>query len=104
MQTATTSKQFRLGISDWVKGLIMAIGGAVYGLILGSIQSGSLTFDWKKIGLAALGAAVVYLGKNFFDQPKIVITGAPPAVMESVKEGNTDVKVGSTIAEIKPTP
>lgn len=92
-QTVVTSSRFSLNLSDWAKSLVMAVGGAVFGLIQASIQSGSLDFDWKKIGLAALGAAVVYIGKNFFDAPRIVVTDAPPETVQAVKDGDATVKV-----------
>lgn len=90
--TTTTSKQFRLNINDWWKGLIMAVGGAVFQIIVDTIQMGSLTFDWQKIGMAALGAIVVYLGKNFFT-PSSIMVKAPEATIEAVKEGDATVKV-----------
>lgn len=93
MATVVTSKRFNLNLSDWTKSFIMAVGGAVFGLIQASIQSGSLDFDWKKIGLAALGAAVVYIGKNFFDAPRIVVTDAPPATIQAVKDGDKEVVI-----------
>jgi uncharacterized membrane protein YebE (DUF533 family) len=96
-QTTTTSKQFSLNLNDFWKGFLMAIGGAIYGIILGTIQAESLTFDWKKIGIAALGAAVIYLGKNFFTQAKIVVNNATPETVEAVKTGDIEVKVDNTI-------
>lgn len=104
MQTATTSKRFSLNLNDWWKGLILAIGVPVAKVILDTIQTGELTFNWGAIGRLALAAAFTYLLKNFLDSPKITISGAPEKVIESVKAGNTEVKVGSTIAEIKPPP
>lgn len=94
MAIITTSNQFTLNAKDFLKGLIMAIGGAIYGLILGSIYEGSLTFDWKKISTAALGAAVVYLGKNFLS-PAAIIIDAPPSQVQAVKDGDAEVIVTS---------
>ena len=44
----------------------MAVGGAVLGIITGSLQTGNLTFNYTAIWHAAATAAVVYLGKKFF--------------------------------------
>lgn len=67
-----TSNLFRLDLRDAAKGLIVAVGGAVVSAIEASFNAGSLTFNWKQIGLTALAAGAAYLGKNFFTGPKIV--------------------------------
>jgi hypothetical protein len=67
-----TSNQFSLNLQDAAKGLIIAVGSAVITIIENTLSSGSLTFNWKQIGLSALAAAVAYLGKNFFTSSKIV--------------------------------
>lgn len=100
MQTATTSKQFSLNLSDWWKGLILAVVVPVFKVILDTINTGELTFNWGAIGRLALAAIIGYLLKNFLTPSKIVVSGATEAVMESVKEGETLVKVGSTVAEV----
>ena len=51
---------------DLLKGLIVAVGSAVFAVIYTTIQAGSLTFDWKAIGITALSAALAYLSKNLF--------------------------------------
>lgn len=93
MQTTTTSKQFTLNINDWWKGLIMAVGGAVFQIIVDTINSGSLTFDWAAIGKTALGAIIVYLGKNFFTPSSIVVKDAPKETVAAVKEGEAKVTI-----------
>lgn len=90
--TTTTSKQFTLNISDFWKGLIMAVGGAVFQIIVDTINLGSLTFDWAAIGKTALGAIMVYLGKNFFT-PSAIVVKAPAATVTAVEEGDATVKV-----------
>ena len=92
-QTAVSSKQFTLNLSDFWKGLFMAVGGAVFQVILDTINSGSLTFDWAAIGKTALGAVVVYLSKNFFDKPKVVILNPTDAQVNMVKSGEAEVTV-----------
>ena len=62
-----------LNIQDFVRGLIMAVGGAVYAVFQSSFSAGVFTIDWTNIWHIALGAIVVYLGKNFFTPaPKTV--------------------------------
>jgi hypothetical protein len=67
-----TSALFSLGLNDFGKGLLVAIGGAVVAAIETSLQAGSLTFDWKAIGTTALAAGISYLAKNFFTAAQIV--------------------------------
>lgn len=61
---------FKLQISDFVKGLLVAIGGAIFAVIQPLIASGHLVFDWKYIGTISLGAALSYLAKNFLTNNK----------------------------------
>ncbi len=56
----------KLNIVDFGKGLFIAVLGAVFTVIYTTVQSGSLTFDWKAIGITALSAALAYLSKNLF--------------------------------------
>lgn len=60
----------KLNFNDILKGLLMAVLAPVIVIIEQSVTSGVLTFDWKTIGLAALGGGVGYLIKNFFTAPK----------------------------------
>lgn len=92
-QTAVSSRQFTLSLTDFWRGLIMAVGGAVFRIIYDVINSGSWVFDWKAIGLAALGAALAYLAKNFFDKPKVVILNPTDAQVDLVKEGDAKITV-----------
>lgn len=94
--TTTTSAQFTLNLSDFWKGLIMAVGGAVFQIIVDTINSGSLTFDWSAIGKTALGAIIVYLGKNFFTPSAIVVKDVSKQQLEAVKEGEAKVTVTPT--------
>ncbi len=100
MQTTTTSKQFNLTLNDWWKGLLVAVITPIVTIIMTSIQAGSLTFDWKAIGFTAIAALLAYVTKNFLTPAKIVVSGATDEVVKSVKEGDTDVKVGSTTAKV----
>lgn len=53
-----------LNTADFIKGLILSVLTAVVTIIYSVVQVGSLTFDWKQIGTAALSAGVGYIIKN----------------------------------------
>jgi|SRR5882757_4096486 len=78
MATTTVNKQFTLNVSDFVKGLIMAVLTPVFAIIADSINKGSLTFDWKLIGIAAIGGILAYLTKNFLSPTTTTISNQVP--------------------------
>tara|TARA_R110000868_G_scaffold131960_1_gene342347 strand:+ start:589 stop:807 length:219 start_codon:yes stop_codon:yes gene_type:complete len=59
------SKFLSLNSIDFVKGLVVSVFSAVITVIYTSLQTGSLSFDWKSIGITALTTALAYLMKNF---------------------------------------
>lgn len=67
-----TSEKYSLDLQDAVKGLIMAVGAAVFALIAESLQKGQFTFDFTAIWHTAVAAAIVYLSKNFFTPTKVI--------------------------------
>lgn len=87
----TTSKQFTLSLPDIWKGLLVAVITPVITIIMTSLNAGTLTFDWKAIGITALAAAVAYLVKNFLTPSAIMIKN--PEMAEEVKAGESEVKV-----------
>jgi hypothetical protein len=72
-----TSSLFTLNLSDFGKGLLVAVGGAVVAAIESALTTTPVTFNWKQIGLTALAAGVAYLGKNFFTDAKVVTQAKP---------------------------
>jgi hypothetical protein len=90
IQTTTTSKQFRLNLSDWWKGLIMAVLVPVVGVISDSIDSGELVFDWRLIWKLAVGGLLGYLVKNLFTPSQVVIKN--PELAKEVKEGDKEIQ------------
>lgn len=102
MITTTTSKRFSLTVNDWWKGLLVAILTPVVTIIMTSLQAGTLVFNWVAIGTTALAALLAYVMKNFTSSAKIVVSGATDKVIDSVKAGDTQVKVGSTTATAVP--
>lgn len=65
------SKIFQLNWLDLVKGLMMAILTPAVVIVQQSLEAGTFTFDWKIIGLAAVGGGIAYLVKNFFTSPPL---------------------------------
>ena len=60
------STLFSLSAKDFWKGLIVAVGSAIFPIIMQSIQANQLTFNWKLIATTGIGAFLTYLAKNFF--------------------------------------
>jgi len=71
-----TSNFLSLNWLDIAKGLLMAILTPVVVIVQQSIEAGVFTFDWKSIGLAAIGGGVAYLVKNFFTPKAPVVTAS----------------------------
>ena len=55
-----------INFNDLGKGCILAVLTSVMTVIYTTVQSGSLTFDWKLITTTALTSAIGYLIKNLF--------------------------------------
>ena len=93
MQTVTTtSKQFRLNISDGLKGFIMAVGTPVLYILQEMIPG----WDVSPIIKAAIAATITYLLKNFFTPSQIVVKDAPKGTVEAVQDGTAEVTVTPT--------
>lgn len=60
------STKFSLSLNDFWKGLIIAVGTAIFPIIMQSINANQLTFDWKLIATTGIGAFLTYLAKNYF--------------------------------------
>lgn len=93
MATITTSKKFSLHLSDWMKGLLMAVGTPVIAILIDSVNQGSLTFNWRVIISAALGGGLMYISKQFLASAKIVVTNASPEDVQAVKDGDAEIKL-----------
>lgn len=65
-----TSKRYRWNLQDVLKGLLIAALASVAAFITDSINEGSITFNWRDIGFAALTGASAYMTKNFFSPAK----------------------------------
>lgn len=72
-----TSEIFSLDWRDAIKGLLVSVITSVFTIIENTIQAGSLTFNWKNIGFAALAAGMAYLSKNFLT-PSVTVAPTNP--------------------------
>lgn len=79
------SKQWSLQGRDWVKGLVLAVLSSVFAIVQVALDAGSLDFDWKTIGIAAVSAALGYLSKNFFETTKVVEVKQGEAAKEIIE-------------------
>ena len=55
---------WKIKMSDWERGLVVAILTTPFTIIYDSVSAGGLEFDWKKILAAALAGGLGYLLKN----------------------------------------
>lgn len=86
MEKIITSKQFSLKARDFVKGALMAVLIPSLLIIQQSLDKGEFTFNWKLIGMTAVGSFVGYLLKNFADGPKVIITASSNEGAEAIKQ------------------
>lgn len=86
-----TADRFDLSKNDFLKGLLMAVGTPVIAVLLATVQAGSWQFDWNLIGTTAVSAFLMYLGKNFFNKPSIVVVDPSKSMIEEAKQGNLEV-------------
>jgi branched-subunit amino acid transport protein len=68
-----------LNKQDYLKGLIVAVISAVITVIYSTIQTGTLTLDWKSIATAALSAALAYITKNLLTNSEDKFLAKDPA-------------------------
>jgi hypothetical protein len=59
------TKLWTVKMSDWERGLVVAILTTPFTIIYDSVSTGTLTFDWKKIVAAAIAGGIGYILKNF---------------------------------------
>jgi hypothetical protein len=100
----STSKLFAINWNDFLKGLIMAVGGAVFTVIENSIEANNFTFNWTNIWHIALGAFVLYLGKNFFTPSSTTVSGMAPGTTAviTVPEKGTSIAIPTPPSNQKP--
>ncbi len=74
-----TSKQFSLDYRDLLKGLIVAVAGAVVAVVTASINAGDFNITFTAIWHGALIGGLGYLSKNFFTPSSTVSPNNPVA-------------------------
>jgi len=88
-QTVTTSPgAWKLNSRDFIRGLLMAVIGAVISIAYDSINAGNFDFNWSALGKGALVAGLSYLLKNLGTPSEIVIVNPPAQQLEDVKNGD----------------
>lgn len=88
-----TSEQGKLNFRDFIKGLIVAVLTPAFTIAIDSLNEGSLTFNWAKIGATAGAAMLAYLLKNLFQPTQITMIPATKEEAEAVKSGEAEVIV-----------
>lgn len=77
------SKFLRLKLSDWMKGLLIAVLTAVLTCVYSFIEQGDIDFtkaDWKLIIIAGLGAGISYILKNLATNSEGKVLKSEPKV------------------------
>lgn len=80
------SKQYSLKLRDYVKGALMAVLVPCLLIIQQSLDKGQWSFNWKQIGMTAVGSFLAYIIKNFLDKPKVIITSESNNHADAIKE------------------
>lgn len=93
--TTVTSKQFSLNMSDFVKGIIVAVIVPVLTTLMNLLTSGEL-INWSAIWKLAVASFIGYLLKNFFTPSAIVVKNADKELLVGVKEGDLKVTLTKT--------
>ena len=68
-----------LNTRDFVKGLFIAVITAVITVVYTTIQTGTLSFDWKVISTTELSAYLAYIMKNLFTNSNDQLLKKDPA-------------------------
>lgn len=74
------SKFLSLNTKDFLKGLVVSVLTSVLTIVYTSLQTGSLTFDWKYIGTTAITTAIAYIVKNYLTNSQDEILKKEPSL------------------------
>ena len=72
------TKLWTIQMSDFQRGLVVAILTTPFTIIYDSVSTGALTFDWKKILGAAIAGGIGYILKN-------ILTGSGGQILTNAK-------------------
>lgn len=70
-----TSKKGTVNVKDVLQSLIAAVVAPVIPIVTESFNTGSLTLNWKSIGIAAGLGFLTWLTKNLIQPSQTIITG-----------------------------
>lgn len=92
MSTTTTSPGAgKLNLNDFLKGLLIATLSTPITIITQTLNSGTLIFDWKTIGIVALASGLSYIVKNLLTPAQITLNNPDPELLKKVQEGKSNV-------------
>lgn len=83
-----TSNLYSIDYRDILKAFLMAVLTPVLFIVEQTINSGQLTFNWKQIGMAAVGGGMAYIIKNFFTASTIKTAADSPALVTKVENAD----------------
>jgi len=84
MSKTIISKRWALQWRDALTGCLMAFGTAALVPIQQSLDAGIFVFNWKQSAMAGVGAAIVYLTKNYLRKPRVIITSSSNKAVEAI--------------------
>lgn len=79
------SKKGEIDLRDIFRGLVIAAGTSALLVIQQSIDTGTLVFNWKAIGMAAISGGLAYLVKNLFEPSKVITITNSATKAEAIK-------------------
>lgn len=84
MAQIKTSKRFQLTGNETLNGLLQAVIVGALMAVQQSLDSGDFVFNWKDIGMGAVGAGVYYMVRKFTGKPKITVTAKTNKDIENI--------------------
>ena len=84
------SKKWALSLRDCIKSALFAVGTPVMFQIQQWIDKGELDFNWRLLGKIAVGAFVLYIGKQLTGSPKVTTVYKTNAKAVNVAEDIKD--------------
>lgn len=82
------------GIRATIKGLVVAVLGAVVAVVAPSIEHGQFIFDWTTIWHTAVAAGIAYIGKEVL-APAPTVVQIDPSKTSVVDKTTKDVIIDS---------
>jgi hypothetical protein len=77
------SELWTVSLSDWWRGLIVAVLAAILQPILTILQGGGLVFDWQDILTVGLAAGTAYILKNLSTSADGKVLGGKVSLSDS---------------------